>query len=1041
MLWNRKLSQRTRLRRKNLRRLLIESLDQRLPLAANFVKDINLFDAGGSNPGGAVEVNGTLFFRASNGINGYELWKSDGTDAGTVLVKDIRSGTSGSLPFYLTNVNGTLFFRADNGINGQELWKSDGTDAGTVMVKDINSGAAASTPGILTNVNGTLFFTANNGTTGYELWKSDGTDAGTVLVKDIRSGLSTSSPRHLTNVNGTLFFSANNGTNGQELWKSNGTDAGTVLVKDIRSGTAGSFPSYLTNVNGTLFFRAYTATNGYELWKSNGTDAGTVLVKDIFSGASSSYAGLLTNVNGTLFFRASNGTNGYELWKSDGTDAGTVLVKDIRSGTSSSSPSSLTNVNGTLFFSANNGTNGAELWKSDGTDAGTVLVKDIRSGTSSSSPSSLTNVNGTLFFSANNGTNGQELWKSDGTDAGTFQVEDIHGTSGSLPSNFTNVNGTLFFRADNGTIGGELWRWINEAPTDVALSASSLPENAGANATVGSLSTTDPDAGNTFTYTLVSGTGDVDNSAFNVSGSTLRATSSFDLETKSSYTIRVRSTDQGGLFFEKVFTITVTNVNETPTDIVLSSTSIAENAGANATVGSLSTTDPDTSDTFTYTLVSGTGDTDNAAFNISGSTLRATSSFDFETKSSYTIRVRSTDQGGLFFEKVFTITVTNVNETPTDIALSSTSIAENAGANATVGNLSTTDPDAGNTFTYALIAGTGDTDNAAFNISGSTLRATNSFDFETKSSYTIRVRSTDQGGLSTDQTFTITVTNVNESPTDLALSSTTLAENSGANATVGLLSTVDPDLGDSFTYTLIAGAGGTDNGAFNISGNTLRATGNLDFENKSSYSIRVKTQDQFGLAFEKSFTILVTNAIELVSAVVNGGNSFANPLQRSQITSLVVTTDLPLTDPSTAFTLTNIGLYTASESVLSASQILVTNVGNVYTLRFGPGSGVVTRQGSGTRGNSLADGNWVLKVTQATGANQYGHRAVDKFFRMFGDSDGDGDVDGTDVLALRRAQLAASYNAALDWDGNGSVSAGVDLSNFGLNQNKRRRSF
>jgi hypothetical protein len=282
---------------------------------------------------------------------------------------------------------------------------------------------------------------------------------------------------------------------------------------------------------------------------------------------------------------------------------------------------------------------------------------------------------------------------------------------------------------------------------------------------------------------------------------------------------------------------------------------------------------------------------------------------------------------------------------------------------------------------------------------------------------------------------------VNETPTDLALSSTTLAENSGANATVGLLSTVDPDLGDSFTYTLIAGAGGTDNGAFNISGNTLRATGNLDFENKSSYSIRVKTQDQFGLAFEKSFTILVTNAIELVSAVVNGGNSFANPLQRSQITSLVVTTDLPLTDPSTAFTLTNIGLYTASESVLSASQILVTNVGNVYTLRFGPGSGVVTRQGSGTRGNSLADGNWVLKVTQATGANQYGHRAVDKFFRMFGDSDGDGDVDGTDVLALRRAQLAASYNAALDWDGNGSVSAGVDLSNFGLNQNKRRRSF
>jgi large repetitive protein len=97
--------------------------------------------------------------------------------------------------------------------------------------------------------------------------------------------------------------------------------------------------------------------------------------------------------------------------------------------------------------------------------------------------------------------------------------------------------------------------------------------------------------------------------------------------------------------------------------------------------------------------------------------LRITASPDFETKSSYSVRVKTADQDGLSFEKAFNITVTNVNETPTDIALSATSVAENVAANSTIGALSTTDVDASNTFTYTLVAGTGDTDNTAFNIS------------------------------------------------------------------------------------------------------------------------------------------------------------------------------------------------------------------------------------------------------------------------------------------------------------------------------------
>jgi ELWxxDGT repeat protein len=253
-----------------------------------------------------------------------------------------------------------------------------------------------------------------------------------------------------------------------------------------------------------------------------------------------------------------------------------ALVNDINLVGLPSSPSVLTEVNGTLYFSANDGTTGVELWKSDGTSTGTVLVRDIRSGdgTSTSSPSNLTNVNGTLYFQANDGTTGVELWKSDGTSAGTVLVRDIRsGGNSSSATNLTNVNGTLYFRANDGATGDELWKAIsssNTAPTSLTLSASSIAENQASGTSVGTFSTTDPDAGDTFTYTLVSGTGSTDNASFTIDGSTLKTAASFDFETKSSYSIRVRTTDQGGLSYEKQFTITVLDVNEAATQITLS---------------------------------------------------------------------------------------------------------------------------------------------------------------------------------------------------------------------------------------------------------------------------------------------------------------------------------------------------------------------------------------------------------------------------------------------------------------------------------------
>ena len=303
----------------------------------------------------------------------------------------------------------------------------------------------------------------------------------------------------------------------------------------------------------------------------------------------------------------------------------------------------------------------------------------------------------------------------------------------------------------------------------VYLSATSLAENVGAGATIGTLSTLHPDAGGPFIYELVPGNGSTDNTSFGISEDQLRIVGSADFETKSSYSVRVRSIDIGamstggmGLAFERAFTISITNVNESPSALSLSSSSIAENNAVGATVGTLSSTDPDSSDTFTYSLVSGAGADNNASFSVAGNELKLQIRADFETKSSYSVRVRSTDSGGLSFERAFTISITNVNESPSALSLSSSSIAENNAVGATVGTLSSTDPDSSDTFTYSLVSGAGDTDNSSFNLFVNQLTLGVSTNFEAKSSYSVRVRSTDSGGLSFEQAFTISITDVSD---------------------------------------------------------------------------------------------------------------------------------------------------------------------------------------------------------------------------------------------------------------------------------------
>jgi ELWxxDGT repeat protein len=413
------------------------------------VKDVS--PGKGAYPFPLTNVNGTLFFGANFGQG---LWVSNGTNTGTSQISPVL--VSG----YPTNVNGTLFFQGYDAMNGSELWESNGSGAGTFIVRDINPGSAGSYPVYLTNVNGTLFFSAKDSSDGYQLWESTGAGA-TNMVTNINPGGSPGgfgfNPRYLTNVNGTLFFSAVDGTNGRELWESNGTTAGTVMVKDINltaysGGTKGSYPVDLTSIDGILVFDANDGIHGNELWESNGSPTGTFIVADVNPGVSGSSPGGLTNVNGTLFFSANDGIHGYELWRSTGVGA-TNMVADINPNDTNvyagSYPRYLTNVSGTLFFSASDGAN-RELWESNGTAAGTSMVQDLNPG----NPYDLTNVSGDLFFSVNDGTHGAEPWILPVSTASTTTIaSSLSSPVVSQPVSFTaTVNVTPGAGSPTGTV-------------------------------------------------------------------------------------------------------------------------------------------------------------------------------------------------------------------------------------------------------------------------------------------------------------------------------------------------------------------------------------------------------------------------------------------------------------------------------------------------------------------------------------------------------------------------------------------------------------
>ncbi len=410
----------------------------------------------------------------------------------------------------------------------------------------------------------------------------------------------------------------------------------------------------------------------------------------------------------------------------------------------------------------------------------------------------------------------------------------------------------------------------NTAPTNISLSNSTVPENTNTSSgiSVGSLTTTDPNSGDAFTYIIQGGT---DALKFSIGGAgndqLILTDGVLDFETKPSYQVLVRVTDSASNTFDKLFTINITDQNEAPTanDSVFG---IVENLPAPGVVGTVTQTDPDSGDSFTYFIQSGNT---NGAFSLNGSTgeIRVANSaaLDLETNPVFTLIINVQDAGGLSDTATITINLTDENEAPV-LTDANFNLLENSPNSTNVGTIIANDPDLGDTLTYSIQSGN---TNGAFSINATTgvLTVNNSasLDLETNPVFTLIINVQDTQGLSDTATITINLTDENEAPvlTDAAFS---INENLALGSRVGTVIASDPDMGDSLTYSIQSGNA---DGAFSINPTTgeLRVANSsaLDFEQRPEIPLIIEVLDSQGASDTGTITVTLQDVSEPPIAV------------------------------------------------------------------------------------------------------------------------------------------------------------------------------
>jgi len=360
--------------------------------------------------------------------NHFQLWKTNGTLAGTVLVKD-------SFEFIknLVNLNNSLYFFAKPLAGQVALYKSDGTKPSTVVVKQF-PGNNIELSG-LSSINGSAYFSviSSNPNSG-SVWKTDGTSSGTVEVKsNVFVKAAKDKNQSFYKAGNWVVFSAYNLSNSYvALWSTNGTSAGTIILKDSAFNYQISRISDAVSSDSLLVFldNVGSASN---LWRSNGTKAGTYLIRggniskltlfknEFYCLTGSIYKTLnktngsthgaitgLTNVGNTIgvfdnqLVLSGKDNNDWEPYLSDGSAANTVLLKDISNNTNGSDPRFYSKIVNTMYFVANDNVYGDQIWKTNGTTIGTSIAYALADTIQNFKTEGLYACNNYILFVSNN---------------------------------------------------------------------------------------------------------------------------------------------------------------------------------------------------------------------------------------------------------------------------------------------------------------------------------------------------------------------------------------------------------------------------------------------------------------------------------------------------------------------------------------------------------------------------------------------------------------------------------------------------------------
>jgi ELWxxDGT repeat protein len=400
-------------------------------------------------------LDGVVYFAADDGIHGDELWRSDGTAAGTYMVKDIEPGIAGSNLYNITALNGELYFSAFTSAYGWEPWISNGTKSGTQLLKDIVPGPSGSDASEFMSMGNTVYFAADAGTFIWgELWQTDGTAKGTKLVKDLGDrGQGGDGITQLTAVNNQLFFTFfSYGSFSWQLWRSDGTNKGTYRV--AKSALFPNDPPAQLTANANQLYFSADEGSGRRLWVSDGTDAGTKQApraNDIYIEADD-FGINFPVMDNVLYAPGFTSTKGDALYKFDASNSdGLVKIKDLTTATEPDVivPSQMAVVNHTLYFKVTNDNGGVhdELWSSGGEKTSTGIVTSFNPG---EAINELYNGNGMLYFTKYDIVFGNELWQVSDTFFGKFPViqsDVFSGATSSNPNFLTSYQGRVIFAA------------------------------------------------------------------------------------------------------------------------------------------------------------------------------------------------------------------------------------------------------------------------------------------------------------------------------------------------------------------------------------------------------------------------------------------------------------------------------------------------------------------------------------------------------------------------------------------------------------------